>query len=472
MFDFLKKKIGAFLKGGKEEKAEDKKEKEEDKKPKEKVEAKTKKTEAIKKGKKEEAEKEEKKKTEDKEESKAEKKEQVGKSDSSSFFSKAKGFLFGKKDEGKEKEETKKEAKEAKAEEEAELKGGGDEEEREKEPKGKEKEEEEKKEQKTKVESKEEKRGKEERAKIQDGKEEEKTEEPKEEGFFRRLVNKISKGAVLSKEQFEEEFSEFEITLLENNVALEAVDKIKESLEKSLVGIEIKKSEAEKRVLESLKESILGILIEPPDLIEKIKEKEGVFTILFFGINGTGKTTSIAKIANLLKNKKISCVIAAGDTFRAASIEQLKIHGEKIGVEVIYSQYGSDPASVAFEAKKYAESHKIKVVLIDTAGRMYTKENLLKEMEKIVRVSKPDLKVFVGESITGNDAVEQARAFNESAGIDGIILSKADIDEKAGAILSVSLVTGKPIYFLGTGQGYDDILVFSKKEVLKNLGLE
>ncbi len=296
-------------------------------------------------------------------------------------------------------------------------------------------------------------------------------EEPKEEGFFRKLIGKMSTSG-LTPEQFDEIFMELELTLLESNVALEAVDKIRENLAKSLVGQQFKKSEAEKKVIGALKESILNLLIEPENLIETIKKKDGIFTILFFGINGTGKTTSIAKIAHLFKKNKISCVLAAADTFRAASIEQLKTHGERIGVPVISSNYGADPASVAFEAKKYAQTHGAKVVLIDTAGRMYTKENLLKEMEKIIRISQPDLKIFVGESITGNDAVEQARAFNESAGIDGIILSKADIDEKAGAILSVSHVTGKPIYFLGTGQEYEDLEIFSKKTVLKNLGLE
>ena len=139
---------------------------------------------------------------------------------------------------------------------------------------------------------------------------------------------------------------------------------------------------------------------------------------------------------------------------------------------MIASQYGSDPASVAFEARKYAEAHNIKAVLIDTAGRMYTKTNLIKEMEKIVRVSQPDLKLFIAESITGNDATEQAKAFNEAINIDGIILTKADVDEKAGTILSVSQVTSKPIYFLGTGQDYEDLAPFTKKDVLKNLGLE
>ncbi len=296
-------------------------------------------------------------------------------------------------------------------------------------------------------------------------------EKEEKEGFFSKLIRKISTSK-LTEEDFNEIFEEFEMTLLENNVALEAVDKIKENLGEKLIGQRVKKTEAEARVLQALKDSILSILIEPEDLIKKIQEKKGIFTIVFFGINGTGKTTSIAKIAHFLKEKNIKSVLAAADTFRAASIEQLKIHGDNLGTPVVHQQYGSDPASVAFDAKKYAEKHGIKVVLIDTAGRMYTKENLLKEMGKIIKVAEPDLKIFVGESITGNDAVEQAKKFNEAVGIDGIILSKADVDEKAGAILSVSQVTGKPIYFLGTGQEYKDLEVFSKKMVLKNLGLD
>jgi len=298
-------------------------------------------------------------------------------------------------------------------------------------------------------------------------------EEEKEEkgNFFTKLFKKITTSK-LSQEDFDEIFQEFEITLLENNVALEAVDKIKENLSLSLVDQQVRKTEAAARILQALKDSILSVLIEPPNLIEQIKNHEGIFTIVFFGINGTGKTTSIAKIAHLLKEKNITCVLAAGDTFRAASIEQLKAHADKLEVPVISSSYNADPASVAFEAKKYAAAHKIKVILIDTAGRMYTKANLLKEMEKIMRVAQPNLKIFVGESITGNDAIDQAKTFNESIGIDGIILSKADIDEKAGTILSVSHITKKPIYFLGTGQDYPDLLPFTKKVVLKNLGLE
>lgn len=291
--------------------------------------------------------------------------------------------------------------------------------------------------------------------------------------FFSKIFSKVTKSTItLKSEQVDEIFMELELTLLENNVALEVVDKIKENLHRDLVGIEVKKNEIESTILNSLKSSILEVLIEPPNLIEQINKSLEPYVILFFGINGTGKTTSIAKLAHLLKKNKISCVLAAGDTFRAASIEQLETHAKKIGVPIVKSQYNADPASVAFDAIAYAKKHNIKAVLIDTAGRMYTKANLLKEMEKIIRVSKPNLKIFVGESITGNDATEQAKTFNETAGIDGIILSKADVDEKAGTILSVSFVTKKPIYFLGTGQSYEDLQPFRKKDVLKNLGLE
>jgi fused signal recognition particle receptor len=304
---------------------------------------------------------------------------------------------------------------------------------------------------------------------------EEEEEEPKTQSFFSKLFKKVSTSLSykVTREDFDEIFMELELILLENNVALEVVDKIKESLSKKLIGIEIKKSDMEKKITETLKSSILDVLIDPPNLIDQIKQKkESPFVMLFFGINGTGKTTSIAKLAYQLKKQNISCVLAAADTFRAASIEQLKTHAEKIKVPIVSHDYGVDPSAVAFDAIQYAKKNSIKVVLIDTAGRMYTKANLMKEMEKIIRVSKPDLKIFVGESITGNDATEQAKTFNETAGIDGIILSKADVDDKSGTILSVSYVTKKPIYYLGVGQTYDDLKPFSKNDVLKHLGLD
>lgn len=289
-------------------------------------------------------------------------------------------------------------------------------------------------------------------------------------GFFSRFTEKFT-ASKLTKEQFETFFSELEIILLENNVALEVVDNIKSSLEKSIVNTDLKKGKLEETILSALKDAISSVLHEPHDLIKTIQNHQGIYTIVFFGINGSGKTTTVAKVAHYLKKHQISCVLAAGDTFRAASIEQLETHGSRLDVPVIKHTYGSDPAAVAFDAKKYAQSHSIKVVLVDTAGRMYTKENLMKEMEKVIRVTKPDLKLFVGESITGNDATEQARTFSETIGIDGIILTKADVDDKGGTALSVSYITQKPIYFLGMGQTYDDLKPFKKSLILDHLGL-
>jgi len=297
--------------------------------------------------------------------------------------------------------------------------------------------------------------------------------EPK--SLFERIKFKVTKTRI-SEKDFEIYAEDLRMLLLENNVALEVAEKIITELQDKIVGKDLLRKEMESELKESLKEIIENILIEPFDILEKIKEKshdqpKEPFVILFAGINGTGKTTTVAKIADFLKRKGFSCVLAAADTFRAASIEQIKKHGDRIGVKVISQQYGSDPAAVGFDAIQYAKKNFINCVLIDTAGRMHTSKNLLKEIEKIVRVCKPDLKIFIGESITGNDSVEQAKSFNWSIGIDGIILTKADVDEKGGTALSVGYVTKKPILFLGTGQEYNKIEVFNKQKFIEELGL-
>jgi fused signal recognition particle receptor len=302
-----------------------------------------------------------------------------------------------------------------------------------------------------------------------------KVEEEEKKGFFKKIFSSINK-IKISEEDFEAYSNDLEMILLENNVAVEVSEKIISQLKESIVGKEFLKKEIEGQIKESLKDIIYKILIEPFDLIDKIKEKKGTtehkpYVILFCGINGTGKTTSIAKFGNLLKEKKLSCIFAAGDTFRAASIEQIKKHGAKLGIEVIAHEYGSDPASVGFDAIKYAEKNHIDVVLIDTAGRMHTEKNLMAQIEKIAKVCKPDTKLFIGESITGNDIIEQIKTFNTSVQIDGIILSKADIDEKGGTALSVGATTGKPILYLGVGQEYKDLQKFDKNKFVESLGL-
>jgi fused signal recognition particle receptor len=298
-------------------------------------------------------------------------------------------------------------------------------------------------------------------------------EPEKKKGFFSRIKKSFS--YKISESEFDEIFDDLEMLLLENNVALEVVEDLREKLSEQLIEKEIKKENLQKEISNSLKKALEELIIEPDNPLEIIKMHKETnkepFVILFFGINGTGKTTSIAKFTNLLQQNNLSVVLAAGDTFRAASIEQIQEHADKLKVPLIKQDYGTDPSAVGFDAIKYAKNHKIDVVLIDTAGRMHTKSNLLQEMEKICRVTNPNLKIFVAESIAGNDATEQAKTFHDMIGVDGSILSKADIDEKGGTILSVSHVTHKPIFYLGTGQEYKDLQLFNKQEFIESLGL-
>jgi fused signal recognition particle receptor len=274
----------------------------------------------------------------------------------------------------------------------------------------------------------------------------------------------------ITAENFEKFFQELEMMLLQNNVAYDVVQNIKKTLEKEIIG----KNVSEVNIEEELKKAIENLLQNPPDFIKIVKDKlktKKPFVAIFVGINGSGKTTTIAKLAQKLKKEKLSVCLAAGDTWRAAAMEQLEIHANNLNIPIIKKDYGTDPSAVGFDAIAYAKKNNIDVVLMDTAGRMNTKESLMKEMEKMTRVCNPDLKIFIGESITGNDATEQAKAFNDSINLDGIILSKADVDEKGGTALSVSYITKKPIFFLGTGQTYNDLEVFDKKKIIENLGL-
>lgn len=340
--------------------------------------------------------------------------------------------------------------------------------EEEKEEKGEEKEDE-----SEATEEEEEAEGEEETEELGEEKTETKEEQkPEEKGFFSRLKDTITK-TTLSEDKFNDLFWDLEVVLLENNVAVEVIDKIRDDLKTNLVNQKIPRGKLEEYIQQTLRKSVEDLFDLPRvDLFASMKhKKEKPFIIAFVGINGSGKTTTIAKLAHLLKKNNITTVIAAADTFRAAAIQQLEEHGEKLGVKVIKHDYGADPAAVAFDAVKYAHAKSIDVVLIDTAGRMHSNTNLIDEMKKIVRVAKPDLKIFVGESITGNDCVEQARTFNNAISFDCIILTKADVDEKGGAALSVSYVTKKPITYFGIGQTYDDLEVFDKEKVMGSIGL-
>jgi len=296
----------------------------------------------------------------------------------------------------------------------------------------------------------------------------EETIEPEEKGFFGKVKQSFTTKTI-SADKFETLFWELEIALLESNVSVEVIEKTKEDLKEELVDKPLPR-DVPKKIEETLKRTLTEILtFDKIDILKKANDKKPL-VIAFFGINGSGKTTSIAKLANYLKENNLSVVLAACDTFRAAAIQQLEEHANKLEVKMIKHDYGSDAAAVAFDAVKYAEKHKVDVVLIDTAGRLHSNTNLMAELEKIIRVTNPDLKIFIGESITGNDCIEQARKFNEIVEMDGAILTKADVDEKGGAPLSIAYTIKKPILFLGMGQGYKDFEAFDKNVILERLG--
>ncbi len=210
---------------------------------------------------------------------------------------------------------------------------------------------------------------------------------------------------------------------------------------------------------------------EKIDLIDRIKRhySQGPFVILFLGTNGTGKTTTIAKIANLLRKNGISVVLAAAYTHRAGAIEQLQEHGERLGIKVIAQKYGVDPSAVSRDAMEYATKHGIQVALVDTAGRMNNSKPLMNELNKVVRVTKPHMKIFIGDALTGNDAIDQAKKFYNHTEFDGVIMTKMDVDTKGGSAISISYITSKPILYVGTGQGYDDLQSFDGEKFIEKL---
>lgn len=277
----------------------------------------------------------------------------------------------------------------------------------------------------------------------------------------------VSGEVVISEGKVDEILDELETALIESDVAFDVVAEIREKMKSRLVGRRKKITESLFNIVETeLKQTLIEILENKyfdfeAEIDKKLREKRPL-KIVFVGVNGTGKTTTIAKVAKKLMDK-YSVIIAAADTYRAGAIEQIEEHAKKLGLKVIKHKPGSDPTAVIFDAIKHAESKGIDIVLADTAGRMHTKKNLLDQLEKVKRVTKPDFIIFVDESIAGNDAVERARMFNETVGIDGTILTKIDADAKGGTAISIAFVTQKPILYLGTGQSYEDLVKFDAK---------
>ncbi|MBS7607674.1 MAG: signal recognition particle-docking protein FtsY [Candidatus Bathyarchaeia archaeon] len=286
------------------------------------------------------------------------------------------------------------------------------------------------------------------------------------------LVNKITT-TELKAENLRPILSEFKLTLIENDVAVPVAERICEEMEKRLNGLQIKRIEDKRKIVEqNLREVLLEIMttnerIDFLKTVEEKRKKNEPFVALFVGINGTGKTTTIAKVAHLLNKKGCTVVLACSDTYRAGSIEQLETHAKRLGIKMIKHKYGADPAAVAYDAICHAKAHGIHAVLIDTAGRMQTNKNLMNELAKIKRVVNPDLTVLTVDALTGNDAVVQAEEFHKNVGIDATILTKVDADVKGGAALSVTYVTRKPIIFVGTGQSYDALEEFKPEKFVE-----
>ena len=290
-------------------------------------------------------------------------------------------------------------------------------------------------------------------------------------GFVDKLkVLIIERELIVSEKDVADALSELEMTLLESDVALAVCDAIIAHVRKSLVGKHRKIGESvDGLVVGALKSALLDVLGKGFNLLEYIKPRDRPVKILFTGVNGTGKTTTVAKIGSYLKKQGYTVVIGAGDTYRAGAIEQIGVHAERIGIKIIQHKEGADPSAVLFDTVQYAVSHKIDVVLADTAGRFHTKSNLMSQLEKIRRVMKPDLIVYVDEAVAGNDAVVRAAEFDRTVGADAVVLTKADMDSRGGAAISIAHTIGKPLMFLGTGQGYDDIMPFDPDQVVEDL---
>lgn len=290
---------------------------------------------------------------------------------------------------------------------------------------------------------------------------------------FKKSVKDFSSGvksSVAEKEIDEEELEslleQLRLKLLQNNVSLEAAESIEKELKEQLIGESVRRDKVEEKVDESVKEVLLELLDDDFNLEEEIERAENPPVMFLMGFNGAGKTTSAAKLANLLQESGQEVVLGAGDTFRAASIEQLKEHGDSLDAKVIAHEYESDPAAVAYDAVEHAENHG-KVAIVDTAGRSHADQNLMDELKKMVDVNEPDMSFLVVDALAGNDVLEQAEAYEGM--FDAIILTKMDVDENGGAIISISQRSGKPVAYFGTGQKYQDLEEFNKEKFVEEI---
>ncbi|MFW5999826.1 MAG: signal recognition particle-docking protein FtsY [Halorubrum sp.] len=301
-----------------------------------------------------------------------------------------------------------------------------------------------------------------------DGDSPSKNDEP---STFQRAKAFATGRIIIEEEDLEEPLWNLEMALLESDVEMSVAEQILDSVRESMLGESRKQVETTGELVESaLHDALLDVIaVGQFDFEERIAEADKPVTIVFTGVNGVGKTTSIAKLSEWLADRGYSTVLANGDTYRAGANEQIREHADRLGRDLISHDQGGDPAAVIYDGVEYAEANDIDVVLGDTAGRLHTSDDLMAQLEKIDRVVDPDMTLFVDEAVAGQDAVNRAKEFDDAAAIDGAVLTKADADSSGGAAISVAYVTGKPILFLGTGQGYDDITRFDPEDLVESL---
>jgi len=290
-------------------------------------------------------------------------------------------------------------------------------------------------------------------------------------GRLKRAAAFATGRVIIEEGDLEDQLWDLEMALLDSDVEMSVAEEMLESIRESLIGeMRAQVDTTEELVTEALRDALLDVIaVGQFDFERRVREADKPVTIVFTGINGVGKTTTIAKLSQYFEQRGLSTVMANGDTYRAGANEQISEHAETLGTEIITHEQGGDPAAVVYDAVEYADANDVDVVLGDTAGRLHTSDDLMEQLSKIDRVVEPDTTLFVDEAVAGQDAVERAREFDDAAAIDGAILTKADADSSGGAAISIAYVTGKPVLFLGVGQGYDDIERFEPEALVDSL---
>jgi fused signal recognition particle receptor len=278
-------------------------------------------------------------------------------------------------------------------------------------------------------------------------------------------------GVVIRPEHLDEPLEQLELALLSSDVEMTVAQEILQNIRERVEGTTRAQVQSTGQVVENaLREALVDVIsVGQFDFDARVRDADAPMIIIFTGVNGVGKTTTIAKLSQYLEERGISTVLANGDTYRAGANEQLREHAEALDRKIITHEQGGDPAAVVYDAVEYARANDVDVVLGDTAGRLHTSNDLMSQLEKIDRVVDPDMTLFVDEAVAGQDATQRASQFNDAATIDGAVLTKADADSQGGAAISIAHVTGKPILFLGTGQGYDDLERFDPEVIVERL---